>query len=213
MVSGWQSHSRIPRLLQGTSSYPKLHHSSLAPSCFNVHLTMEWTDPSTSSDRLAATGQYTKTNTRRGQPGLAASTVLNLFPATTFHRLLTPRSLYLLVSGRISGAEWRRLVSGAPGVNTQEPPVNIPLLEKPYTPLQRFCHLFGEFCCHHFTPVDAVRTRSKLALEVVFLIMVSRLANLEYAVADLCISLIDIVLPKFGFEDVAGLGANKAFLI
>ena len=61
--------------------------------------------------------------------------------------------------------------------------------------------------------MDAVRTRSKLALEVIFLIMVSQLGNLGHVRADLCFSLIDIVLPKLGFEDIAGLGADKAFLV
>ena len=61
--------------------------------------------------------------------------------------------------------------------------------------------------------MDAVRTRSKLALEVVFLTMVSQVGNLEHVRADLCISLIDIVLPKFAFEDIAGLGADKAFFV
>ncbi len=61
--------------------------------------------------------------------------------------------------------------------------------------------------------MDAVRTRSNLALEVVSLIMVSQVGNLEYVMADSCISLIDIVLPKLAFEDVAGLGADKVFLI
>ena len=57
--------------------------------------------------------------------------------------------------------------------------------------------------------MDAVRTRSKLVLEVVFLIMVSQLGNLEHVRADLCFSLTDIVLSKLGFEDIAGLGADK----
>lgn len=43
--------------------------------------------------------------------------------------------------------------------------------------------------------------------------MVLQVGNLGYVMADLCISLIDIVLAKFGFKDVAGLGADKAFLI
>ena len=60
--------------------------------------------------------------------------------------------------------------------------------------------------------MDAIRTRGKIASEVVFLIMVFQVDNFESVMADLCISLIDIVLPKFGFEDVAGLGADKAFL-
>ena len=59
--------------------------------------------------------------------------------------------------------------------------------------------------------MDAVRTRSKLALEVVSIIMVSQV--LEYVIADLCISLIDIVLLKFGFEDVAGFGVDEASII
>ena len=61
--------------------------------------------------------------------------------------------------------------------------------------------------------MDAVRTRSKLALEVVSIIMVSQVGNLEYVIADLCISLIDIVLLKFGFEDVAGFGVDEASII
>ena len=61
--------------------------------------------------------------------------------------------------------------------------------------------------------MDAVSTRSKLALEVVFLIMLSQVGNLEHVRADLCISLIDIALPKFGFEDIAGLRADKAFFV
>ena len=41
--------------------------------------------------------------------------------------------------------------------------------------------------------------------------MVLQLGNLEHVMADLCTLLIDIVLAKFGFKDVAGLGADKAF--
>ena len=42
--------------------------------------------------------------------------------------------------------------------------------------------------------------------------MVPQVGSLEYVMADLCISLIDIALAKFGFKDVAGLGADKAFI-
>ena len=41
--------------------------------------------------------------------------------------------------------------------------------------------------------------------------MVLQVGNLEHVMADLCISLIDIVLAKFGFKDVAGLGADQGF--
>ena len=43
--------------------------------------------------------------------------------------------------------------------------------------------------------------------------MVFHVGDLEYVMADLCISIIDIVLPKVDFEDAAGLGADKDFLI
>ena len=43
--------------------------------------------------------------------------------------------------------------------------------------------------------------------------MEPQVGNLKYVMADLCISLIDIGLAKFGTKDVAGLGADKGFFI
>lgn len=93
MVSGWQSHSRIPRLLQGTSStttYPKLHHSSLAPSCL-MFISL-WNGPTLRPRlidwlRLANIRRPTREGANLGWRRQQSSIYSQLLPFTDYSRL------------------------------------------------------------------------------------------------------------------------------